>query len=135
MDLLARREHSFQELNTKLKRRFRDNPDLIVQELQKLSEQRLQSDSRMVEAFVRSRINKGQGSIKIRAELRNRGIADNLIEKGILDAEVDWFALIERVTERKFGNSKVVDLREKARRARFLQQRGFSFEQISAVLG
>lgn len=135
MDLLARREHSFQELNTKLKRRFRDNPDLIVQELQKLSEQRLQSDSRMVEAFVRSRINKGQGSVKIRAELRNRGIADNLIEKGILDAEVDWFALIERVTERKFGNSKVVDLREKARRARFLQQRGFSFEQISAVLG
>lgn len=135
MDLLARREHSFQELNNKLKRRFRDNPDLIVQELQKLSEQRLQSDSRMVEAFVRSRINKGQGSVKIRAELRNRGIADNLIEKGILDAEVDWFALIERVTERKFGNSKVVDLREKARRARFLQQRGFSFEQISAVLG
>lgn len=135
MDLLARREHSFQELNTKLKRHFRDNPDLIVQELQKLSEQRLQSDSRMVEAFVRSRINKGQGSVKIRAELRNRGIADNLIEKGILDAEVDWFALIERVTERKFGNSKVVDLREKARRARFLQQRGFSFEQISAVLG
>lgn len=135
MDLLARREHSFHELNNKLKRRFRDNPDLIVQELQKLSEQGLQSDSRMVEAFVRSRINKGQGSVKIRAELRNRGIADNLIEKGILDAEVDWFALIERVTERKFGDSKVVDLREQARRARFLQQRGFSFEQISAVLG
>lgn len=135
MDLLARREHSFQELHNKLQRRFRETPDLLMQELRNLREQGLQSDSRMVEAFVRSRISKGQGSIKISVELRSRGVADSLIENGILNAGVDWFALTEQVAERKFGKAEVIDLRDKARRARFLQQRGFNFEQISAVLG
>jgi len=138
MNLLARREHSFQELYNKLNKRFSEYPDFLLQELlrelQKLKEEGLQSDSRMVEAFVRSRINKGQGPIKIRAELRNRGISDALVENGIRDAEVDWLPLIEQVAARKFGNAEVVDLKDKARRARFLQQRGFSFEQIGAVL-
>jgi len=134
MNLLARREHSFQELINKLKKRFSDHPDLLMQELRNLKEEGLQSDSRLVESFVRSRINKGQGPIKISADLRNRGISDAGIENGIQSAEVDWISLIEQVAARKFGDVEVEDLREKGRRARFLQQRGFSFEQISKVL-
>jgi regulatory protein len=134
MNLLARREHSFQELISKLQQRFSEHPDLLMQELHNLTEEGLQSDLRMVEAFVRSRINKGQGPVKISAELRTRGISDTRIEQGILNAEVDWFELIEQVATRKFGDSRATDLREKGRRARFLQQRGFSFEQISKVL-
>ena len=134
MNLLARREHSFQELINKLKQRFSEHPDLLMQELLKLREEGLQSDSRMVEAFVRSRVNKGQGPVKISAELRNRGISDSNVEQGMLNAEVDWLSLIEQVAARKFGDSQVADLRDKGRRARFLQQRGFSFEQISKIL-
>jgi regulatory protein len=134
MNLLARREHSFQELISKLQQRFSEHPDLLMQELHNLTEEGLQSDLRMVEAFVRSRINKGQGPVKISAELRTRGISDTRIDQGILNAEVDWFELIEQVAARKFGDSRATDLREKGRRARFLQQRGFSFEQISKVL-
>ncbi len=134
MNLLARREHSFQELISKLRLRFSEYPEQLMQELLKLREEGLQSDSRMVEAFIRSRINKGQGPVKITAELRNRGISDSDVEQGMLNAEVDWCSLIEQVATRKFGDSQVADLRDKGRRARFLQQRGFSFEQISKVL-
>jgi regulatory protein len=134
MNLLARREHSFQELFNKLNKRFAEYPDILLRELQKLNEEGLQSDLRMVEAFVRSRINRGQGPIKISSDLRARGISDALVEIGIRDADVDWFALVADVAERKFGSAEVIELKEKARRVRFLQQRGFSFEHINAVL-
>jgi regulatory protein len=134
MDLLARREHSLQELNNKLKRRFSAHPELLSHELGILKEQGLQSDSRMVEAFIRSRVSKGQGPARISAELRGKGIADSSIENGMQNAEVDWDLLAQQVAERKFGNVKVADFKEKGRRARFLQQRGFSFEQIGRIL-
>ncbi len=134
MDLLARREHSFLELTNKLRKRFPESLDDLQAVVQRLSDEGLQSDSRMVEAFVRSSINRGQGPLKIRAGLRNRGISEHLIDTGIQTAEVDWYALIEQVSERKFGTADVMDLRDKGRRARFLQQRGFDFEQIHSVL-
>jgi regulatory protein len=134
MNLLARREHSFQELFNKLNKRFAEYPDILLRELQKLNEEGLQSDLRMVEAFVRSRINRGQGPIKISSDLRARGISDALVEIGIRDADGDLLALVSDVAERKFGSAEVIELKEKARRVRFLQQRGFSFEHINAVL-
>ena len=54
MNLLARREHSYVELERKLKQRgFADS--VIEQALQRLQEQGLQSDQRFVESFIRAR--------------------------------------------------------------------------------
>ncbi len=134
MDLLARREHSFQELDQKLSRRFPDQSEQIAGALGKLQAQGLQSDERMAEAFIRARMNRGQGPIKISAELRIRGLADQIISQALDEAGVDWFAQARQVCERKFGVLEPRDLKDKAKRARFLQQRGFSFDQIGTLL-
>ncbi len=65
MDLLARRDHSEQELRRKLKSREYD-ADTIDEVLQELISDRLQSDERFTEAYVNHRFNAGVGPLKIR---------------------------------------------------------------------
>ena len=145
MDLLARREHGFQELAGKLKRRFTRKKyafeveftesgfnDLLQQVLSRLREEGLQSDARLAQVYIRSRSNRGQGPVKIRAELRSKGLSDIVINHAFDECEVDWFELIGHVSGKKFGDAKL-DAQEKARRTRFLQQRGFSFDQINTI--
>ena len=64
MDFLARREYGKTELTKKLADKgyaFR----IVEQEIQKLTDERLQSDDRFAEAFVQSRINQGKGPVRI----------------------------------------------------------------------
>ena len=133
MDLLAFREHSMQELATKLLRKF-PGCEHIDSQLQQLATENLQSDQRFAEAFVRAKINKGQGPLRISNELRQRGIASTLIELTLEQAEIDWFAVIAELSIRKYGDSAVRDEKEKAKRIRFFQYRGFSYELIKHAL-
>lgn len=134
MDLLARREHSRGELVTKLRRRFPAFPEWIDEVIEKLADENLQSDARMAEAFVRSRINRGQGPRKVKAELRGRGIDDYDIELALEECEPDWHALAEQVYRKRFGDAPPADQKERAKRLRFLEGRGFSFDHISDFL-
>ena len=86
-----------------------------------------------VESYIQYRERRGQGPLKIRAELRERGIDDTAID-GILEVYADqWRELAGQVREKKFGASLPVDFRERSRQMRFLQQRGFTAEQISGL--
>lgn len=134
MDLLARREHSVAELRTKL--RVREYPEADIElAIESLVRDSLLSDDRFAAAFVSSRVRKGQGPVRIRGELRQRGVADHLIEAHLAAADVDWLALAREVRNRKFGSESAADFREQARQSRFLQHRGFSSEQIRAAMG
>jgi len=133
MDLLARREHAQGELAVKLRRRFGADMDAIETEIDKLRDEGLQSDARLAEAFVRARAGRGQGPVKIKAELRGRGIADDIIAIALDDCGVDWFELVHRVSDKRFGSEAPTDAKEKAKRSRFLQQRGFSWDHISSL--
>ena len=77
MDYLARREHSEQELIRKLNSRGFDE-ELVEIAVAELMADGLLSDARFAEAFVNSRFQRGSGPQKIRAELRERGIAPSL---------------------------------------------------------
>ena len=133
MNLLARREHSTQELHTKLLTRgFADHE--ITPVLQTLSREGLLSDERFVESFIHSRMARGSGPIKIRAELRQRGVADELIGDWLDARDRVWLEQAERVRCKKFGAALPADYKEKARQARFLQYRGFSAEHTRRVL-
>jgi regulatory protein len=101
-------------------------------QIERLRDEGLQSDSRLAEAFVRSRANRGQGPVKIKMELRQKGIADGLISEALATADQDWFELASQVAERKFREPPQ-DSKDRARRSRFLQQRGFTFDHISAL--
>lgn len=132
--LLSRREHSRSELCYKLLRR--DWPDDIVQAvLDDLSARNYLSDARYVESFLRERIARGQGPLKIVAGLRERGIGPEVYGP-LMDAlDVDWMALAREARERRFGAAAPADRREWGRQGRFLAGRGFTTEQIARVLG
>ncbi len=134
MDLLARREHTAGELQTKLERADVD-PDVALAAIEALTAEGLQSDERFVEAFVQSRINQGKGPVRIRADLNQRGVHSALIEQALDAADADWRQLAAETRQRKFGTAAPRDFKEKARQMRFLQYRGFEPEQIHAVVG
>jgi regulatory protein len=133
VELLARREHSRRELARKLVARgFRDG--VVAPVLDELERTGALANARFTDSFVRSRIAKGQGPQRIRAELAQRGILESAADEGLAAAEVDWLAAIRAVRAKRFGAELPRDYAERARQARFLQYRGFDRAQIRAAL-
>lgn len=131
--LLARREHSRRELFQKLSARFNQavKIDLILDRLQ---EHGLQCDRRYAQSFVRARIMRGQGPLRINRELQQNGVEPRLCSEALNHSGQDWTQLALDVARRKFDLLSEIDFRQKARVTRFLQQRGFTFEHIDLVL-
>lgn len=134
MDLLARREHSVLELRRKLEKREMAG-DLVEQALQGLLDDGLLHEGRFAESFVSSRIRKGQGSVRIRADLSERGVPSSLVEQALEEAGCDWFELASRVRVKRFGHDLPADFPQKAKQSRFLQYRGFTSEEIRFAVG
>jgi len=131
--LLASREHSRLQLLRKLGERGFDTDEVAVV-LDQLAAEGLQSDERFAESFVRSRIERGQGPIRIAAELREHGIDDALIPDYLDFADPLWPQRLEEVRSRRFGGTLPDDYQTRAKQARFLQYRGFTSEQIRRML-
>lgn len=133
MDMLARREHGYQELLQKLQRKFNDE-SLVREQLDALAGENLQSDHRYCETYVRSKCGQGQGPRRIYQALKQRGIAASLIEEQLWHTGIDWQEQLALLYQRRYGEGEVADSKERARRMRFLQYRGFDFDQIKAVI-
>lgn len=133
MDLLTGREYSRAELAKKLDKRF-EGHESIVSVLDRLQREGLQSDERFTEAFLRSRLYRGHGLARIKMDIRQKGIQDDMLEAAVEQSDIDWFALAREVAQRKFGSSPATEQKDRAKRMRFLQYRGFNFEQIKYAL-
>lgn len=135
MDLLARREHSLFELNRKLGKRY--DAGELDSALLKLAEEGLQSDERFALSFARERMLRGNGPMRIEAELRQRGVCSRFIDSALArvpDEEgVSWCETARAALERKFGDRQPIDLKDKARRQRFLAYRGFGEESAGLI--
>lgn len=131
--MLAGRDHSCAELSRKLQSKGFDEA-LVERIIRALSERDLLSDTRFAEAFLRGRVDKGHGPVKIRHQLRERGIDTAVIDGLFSDSDVDWHAQADRVRSKRFGGAPPGDYRERMRQARFLQYRGFESEQIRSAL-
>ena len=132
--LLAGRDFGRAELGRRLERRGYP-AEVVAAVVERLVAERLLSETRFVEQFIRQHAGRGHGPARIRAELRERGVPDLEIEAGLEAAGEDWSAVAREVRRRRFGLSPPGDYPERARQARFLQYRGFSAEQIRAALG
>lgn len=88
----------------------------------------------MAEVYVAERLRKGFGPLRVRQELRRRGLADALIEPHLDRPPQQWLELMAAVQEKKFGSQRAADRKELARRARFLEHRGFPAELIVRLL-
>lgn len=129
---LAAREHSRHELLNKLLRKEHDAL-LSQQQIDKFSQADIQSDQRFAESLVRIRINKGIGEQRIRGELKEHNIAQEHISHAFEVQDVDWFGLVLKVYIKKYGDKPAPSWQEQQKRSRFLQYRGFSYEQIHYV--
>jgi regulatory protein len=94
----------------------------------------LLSDQRFSEGFIHSRRERGQGPLRIEAELRQRGVDAECIA-GLLDVrDAGWRALAAETRRRRFGDPIPREFSERARQARFLRARGFTEDQVRSAL-
>lgn len=133
MDYLAEREHSRKELQRKLKfKSFGDNE--IELALDKLAKENLQSDTRFTELFVQNRARRGYGPRHVVMELEQRGIDRELIDTYVWHREGLWQETLQQAYRKKYGETRALVAKEKAKRMRFLLQRGFLPEQIREIV-
>ncbi|OGT09064.1 MAG: hypothetical protein A2X78_00340 [Gammaproteobacteria bacterium GWE2_37_16] len=134
LNLLARREHSRVEMQRKLLQRGY-NLDEINITLDVLAKEGLQNEERFAENYTRSRFKRGFGPLHIHAELRIRGISEDLIKKVFIDAEMDWLTLAVNIRKKKFGVTQPKDIHDRAKQTNFLKYKGFRGEEIRYALG
>ena len=126
--LLVRREHSRAELVRKLAPHAESEEALNAVVVLLLSKKQL-SDERFAEERARS-LSRKYGAAKIRQDLKERGVADEIVERVSAEGDVER---AKAILQRKYRESATTR-EECAKRARFLQGRGFSYEVISRVL-
>lgn len=133
LNLLARREHSQEELRRKLIRK-----GIAVNEIDEVLAQFIaagwQSNRRFTEAYIRMRIGKGYGPLRIQIELRERGIASDLIEECLNVYREEWTHYLHIAWQKKFAGKMTADLKNRVKQTRFLQQRGFELSEINRFL-
>ena len=133
LDLLARREHGRRELAQKLRARGFD-ADPIDAVIGQLEAEGLLSEARYAESYVRSRVARGIGPVRLRGELAARGVEETDIDRALSSAAVDWCELAGEARSKRFGPAQPAGFKERARQARFLHQRGFASEHIRCAL-
>ncbi len=133
MDLLARRDYARRELHRKLSPRV-DHHDLLNSVLDQLVVDGLQNDRRFAEAYTRFRRLKGIGPVRIKAELRKKGISENLLAQIVDKGDPCWLETAKTILQKKYGEAAPISATDKAKRMRFLSYRGFEYDHIEAVI-
>ena len=131
MTLLARRDFTARELSERLiQRGFEEAAALGV--VAELLRDGVLDDGRYAQNYVAYHAGRGQGPLRIAAELRRSGLAADLIEAALATGP-EWSALARKVCRAKFGLQPPDSWAQRARQARFLQYRGFSSDHIRAA--
>jgi regulatory protein len=133
LDALARRDYASADLQRKLLEKGYDAA-VVAPLLDALRAEKLLDDRRYTENFVAYHAARGQGPIRVRAELRRHGLEGTLVEE-CLDAFPDWIARLRSAQRKKFGEKAPNGRLDQQRQARFLGYRGFTSAQIRTALG
>lgn len=131
--LLARREHAQVELERKLDQRGYERA-AIERVLAALTDDNLLSEMRYAAGMVRARVERGQGPVRIAAELSRVGVAQSQVDDALAEAEVDWFELAVAARRKRFGDTTPENREQRSKQIRFLQRRGFQQDMINAAL-
>lgn len=135
MKYLARRDYSRAELRSKLLPRTdcdAGRPEDLDALLDDLTARGWLSDARAAAQLLQARRSRF-GMQRIAQELRQRGIAEELIGAAMPALKESETEAAREVWKKKYGLLPRDD-REKAKQVRFLQSRGFGLEVIFQVL-
>jgi regulatory protein len=133
LDALARRDHSCGDLRRRLLEKGYD-AEVVAPLLDALRGEKLLDDRRFTENFVTYHAARGQGPLRVRADLRRHGVEGILAEE-CLGAFPDWILQLRRARQKKFGAALPDNYADRQRQARFLGYRGFTSAQIRTALG
>lgn len=128
---LAMREHSRVELQKKLKR-YQGEHDNLEALLDQLEQQGYLSNDRFTESFLR-RQQQRLGNARILHDLQQHQLNDEQLSKARKELSNTEFERALGVWQRKY-HIPPGDSDERLKQMRFLQQRGFSFDTINAVM-
>jgi regulatory protein len=147
LQYLARREYSRAELRKKLLPHVQADDDfeqafdssgsvnldaLLDELLDDLAARGWLSDERAATQLVHAKRSRF-GTQRITHELRQKGIAEELISAALPELKGSELAAAREVWQKKFDTAPQ-DEKEKAKQVRFLQSRGFSMDAIFKVL-
>jgi regulatory protein len=133
LDALARRDYATEELRRKLLEKGYDAA-VVAPLLEALRAEKLLDDRRYTENFVTYHAVRGQGPLRIRADLRRQGLPGSLVEE-CLEGYPDWIVQLGKARAKKFGAGLPTHYADKQRQAKFLGYRGFTSAQIRLALG
>ncbi len=125
---LARRDHSVAELRRALLERGHDEEE-VEAAVDRLRRERYLDDTGFAERFARSRMaNQGHGRLRIRQDLRLRGVDRRAVEAGIAGAlrEVDEKSVVDGLARRYWRQHVATEPEKRLPRLwAFLVRRGF----------
>ena len=127
--ILVRREHSRAELARKLAPHA-ESPTVVEALLDNLLSKKQLSDERFAEGRARS-LSRKYGATKILHDLKSKGISSELAAQAT--SQLNEFDRAREILQKKFP-IRSQGREEQARRARFLQSRGFTYEVIRRAL-
>ena len=127
--LLARREHTRQELESKLSPHAGNSEDL-QNLISGLKQKNQLSEERFAEERAR-RLSRKYGAGRIRQDLKAKGVSEELISR--FSSSENEMQKAKEILERKY-RTPAATREEKAKRMRFLQSRGFSSGIIFKLL-
>ena len=133
IQLLSRRDHGECELYQKLIYKGYDE-NAVYEAIKFCLDHNYLDDLRYAKSQIRQHVYKGHGERRIRQELKQKRVADSVVEQAMEEEPQEWFVLAKQVAEKKFKGQKATEPKEYAKQVRFLQYRGYSFEQIDYAL-
>lgn len=141
---LAQREYGEEELRRKLKG-YSENLADTEAVIDQLKQSGQLSDDRFIEAYIQARVRRGFGPARISAELYEKGITQEELEKPLSVWNSSWTSVAKRVIDKKYNQRKLLLAKqtpeEKAEserllvltQKRFLLYRGFSHTTIQQI--
>ncbi|MEG0007622.1 MAG: regulatory protein RecX [Aeromonas sp.] len=128
MRSLARRESAESELAGRLRKQG-FNEEVIEVTLEYCRGHRWVDDERYGAMSVRAGAAKGHGPIKIRFDLRRKGLDDVQLETAFDQPELDWFELAFELLQRRARASDLADFKLRMKWLKYLLGRGFNQDQ------
>ncbi|PKF60380.1 transcriptional regulator [Psychromonas sp. psych-6C06] len=129
---LSRRDHSEQELRSKLSRKT-DNQQWIDAVIDECYSYRYLDDDRFTESFIRSAQNKGYGINRIQRDLQQKGISQQQASHHFQASQFDYIDSATQLLDKRY-RQRIENAHLKQKVMAFLQNKGHTFEHIFSAI-